>query len=140
MASPFFYDVNIHMKRLEAKHRIPGYETVTMPLEDIVPASTYDQIPDEAKLRPEIEKGELLEPLVLFDTDQRYWQTTHEKLYRKSNPEMPKTAPEKDGRVLIVWKGRQRYQLAKELGYTHVDCVLEKELHRIVAMTMVEKK
>jgi hypothetical protein len=39
----------------------------------------------------------------------------------------------------VVWKGRQRYQLAKELGYTHIDCVVEKELSKIVDKAIEHK-
>ena len=128
------------MKHLKARNKLKEYDTVTLGLEEIVPASTYEVIPDESKLKPSIENGEMDYPIMLLDTDQKYWQNVHERFYRKSNPNMPEVAPERDGRVLVVWKGRQRYQLAKELGYTHIDCVLEKDLHKIVTIAMEEKK
>lgn len=140
MASPFFFRLNIHMKHLKAQNKLKEYDTVTLGLEEIVPASTYEVIPDESKLKPSIENGEMDYPIMLLDTDQKYWQNVHERYYRKSNPNMPEVAPERNGRVLVVWKGRQRYQLAKELGYTHIDCVLEKDLHKIVTIAMEEKK
>ena len=140
MASPFFFRLNIHMKHLKARSKLKEYDTVILGLEEIVPASTYEVIPDESKLKPSIENGEMDYPIMLLDTDQKYWQNVHERYYRKSNPNMPEVAPERDGRVLVVWKGRQRYQLAKELGYTHIDCVLEKDLHKIVTIAMEEKK
>jgi len=140
LASPFFFRLNIHMKHLKARNKLKEYDTVTLGLEEIVPASTYEVIPDESKLKPSIENGEMDYPIMLLDTDQKYWQNVHERFYRKSNPNMPEVAPERDGRVLVVWKGRQRYQLAKELGYTHIDCVLEKDLHKIVTIAMEEKK
>ena len=140
MASPFFFRLNIHMKHLKARNKLKEYDTVTLGLEEIVPASTYEVIPDESKLKPSIENGEMDYPIMLLDTDQKYWQNVHERFYRKTNPNMPEVAPERDGRVLVVWKGRQRYQLAKELGYTHIDCVLEKDLHKIVTIAMEEKK
>jgi len=128
------------MKHLKAQNKLKEYDTVTLGLEEIVPASTYEVIPDESKLKPSIENGEMDYPIMLLDTDQKYWQNVHERYYRKSNPNMPEVAPERNGRVLVVWKGRQRYQLAKELGYTHIDCVLEKDLHKIVTIAMEEKK
>jgi len=128
------------MKHLKARNKLKEYDTVTLGLEEIVPASTYEVIPDESKLKPSIENGEMDYPIMLLDTDQKYWQNVHERFYRKTNPNMPEVAPERDGRVLVVWKGRQRYQLAKELGYTHIDCVLEKDLHKIVTIAMEEKK
>jgi len=128
------------MKHLKARSKLKEYDTVILGLEEIVPASTYEVIPDESKLKPSIENGEMDYPIMLLDTDQKYWQNVHERYYRKSNPNMPEVAPERDGRVLVVWKGRQRYQLAKELGYTHIDCVLEKDLHKIVTIAMEEKK
>ena len=140
MASPFFFRLNIHMKHLKARSKLKEYDTVILGLEEIVPASTYEVIPDESKLKPSIENGEMDYPIMLLDTDQKYWQNVHERYYRKSNPNMPEVAPERNGRVLVVWKGRQRYQLAKELGYTHIDCVLEKDLHKIVTIAMEEKK
>jgi len=128
------------MKHLKAQNKLKEYDTVTLGLEEIVPASTYEVIPDESKLKLSIENGEMDYPIMLLDTDQKYWQNVHERYYRKSNPNMPEVAPERNGRVLVVWKGRQRYQLAKELGYTHIDCVLEKDLHKIVTIAMEEKK
>ena len=127
------------MKHLQAQNNYPGYTMVTMSMGDIVPASMYETIPDSDKLKPELENGILDKPLMLWEIDQKYWQNVHLRYYRRGNPGLPEVAPEKDGKVLVVWKGRQRYQLAKEMGYTHIDCVIEKEQHKIVEIARQEK-
>ena len=37
-----------------------------------------------------------------------------------------------DKRIHVIWSGRQRFQLAKELGYTHIDCIIEPVFHKMV--------
>lgn len=103
-----------------------------MALEEIVPASIYNEIPDYDELKESIKDGEMDDPLMLLPMTQDYWKNVHLEYYKRGSPTLPDEAPEKDGQVLVVWKGRQRYQLAKELGYTHIDCVIEPELHKIV--------
>jgi len=115
------------------------YDIVTMAMEEIVPASIYDEVPDADRLKEEIKDGVMLKPLILWPMTQRYWKEGHLRFYRRGNPGLPDVAPEKDGEVLVVWKGRQRYQLAREMGFTHVDCVIEREQHRIVAIAQLEK-
>ena len=127
------------MKHLQAQGNYPGYTKVTMAIEDIVPASIYEDVPDADILKEELKDGVMLKPLILWPMTQRYWKEVHLKYYRRSNPDLPEVAPEKDGEVLVVWKGRQRYQLAREMGYTHVDCVIEREQHKIVTIAQQEK-
>ena len=115
------------------------YEIVTMAMDDIVPASIYEEIPDRELLEDSIMNGEMDFPLMLWPVTQEYWKKVHLHFYRRGNPDLPEEAPHKDGEVLIVWRGRQRYQLAKEMGYTHIDCVIEKEQHKIVSMIHKEK-
>jgi len=115
------------------------YEIVTMSMDEIQTASIYQEIPDRDSLKDSISKGEMEQPLMLWPMTQKYWQNIHLKFYKRSSPDLPAEAPEKDGKVLVVWKGRQRYQMAKELGFTHVDCVIEKELHKIVGKAQSER-
>jgi len=144
LASPFFYDLNIAMKHLKAQDSYMidhsrKYDIVTMDIEDIVPASIYTEIPDRDELEETIRTGSMRKPLMLWPVTQKYWRDAHLKFYRRGNPDLPDVAPEKDGQVFIVWKGRQRYQLAREMGYTHIDCVIEREQHRIVDIVRHEK-
>ena len=134
------------MKHLKAKnsYRInknstAKYEIVTMAIEEIVPASIYEEIPDRDELEKSIVDSEMEDPLMLLPMTQDYWQNVHLKFYKRGSPTLPEKAPEKDGQVFVVWKGRQRYQLAKELGYTHIDCVVEKELSKIVDKAIEHK-
>jgi hypothetical protein len=132
------------MKHLKATKMFPmengnPYEVVTMSMDEIQPASIYQEIPDYDSLKHSINNGEMEQPLILWPMTQQYWQNIHLKFYRRSNPDLPDKAPEKDGRVLVVWKGRQRYQIAKELGFTHVDCVIEKQLHKIVDKARLDR-
>ena len=115
------------------------YDVKTMSIDEIVPASIYDEIPDRDELEKSITDGEMDFPLMLWPMTQDYWKNVHLKFYRRSSPTLPEKAPEKDGQVLVVWKGRQRYQLAKELGYTHIDCVMEPELSKIVDKAKQQK-
>jgi len=115
------------------------YEVVTMAMDDIIPASIYEEIPDRELLEDSISNGEMDFPLMLWPVTQDYWKNIHLKFYKRGSPDLPDKAPEKDGEVMIIWRGRQRFQLAKEMGYTHIDCVVEKEQHNIVAMIQKEK-
>lgn len=115
-----------------------------MPIEALVPASYYDVIPDEDKIRPDLEKGILQYPLLCYQTDQKYWKENHLRLYHSGNPQLPEQAPEtevdvtKQGRpyrerkIHVVWSGRQRFQILKEQGYTHVDVIVESVFHKMV--------
>ena len=134
------------MKHLKAKnsYRInknstAKYEIQTVSIEEIVPASIYKEIPDRDELEKSIVDGEMDYPLMLLPMTQDYWRNVHLKFYKRGSPTLPEKAPEKDGKVLVVWKGRQRYQLAKELGYTHIDCVMEPELNKIVDKAKEQK-
>ena len=111
------------MKPLYAKNNFGNYKKDLLPIDEIVPASVYDDVPDVLNLLPDIQKGSLLYPLLCFKTDQNYWQKTHLRLYKSGSPTLPDIAPEIDKQVFVVWAGRQRYQLAKQLGYTHIDCI-----------------
>lgn len=115
------------------------YEIKTMSMDDIVPASIYEEIPDRDSLEDSILSGEMDFPLMLWPVTQDYWTNVHLKFYKRGSPDLPDKAPEKDGEVMIIWRGRQRFQLAKEMGYTHIDCVVEKEQHKIVSMIQKEK-
>ena len=127
------------MKHLKAKDsymfdHAKKYEIKNMAMDEIVPASIYEEIPDRDELEESMANGEMDFPLILWPMTQEYWQDIHLDYYKRGSPTLPEEAPEKDGQVLVVWKGRQRYQLAKELGYSHIDCVIEPELHKIVAI------
>ena len=115
------------------------YKIVTMAVDEIQPASIYEEIPDRDELEDTIAGGEMDFPLMLWPVTQDYWRNIHLKFYKRGSPELPDTAPEKDGQVYVVWRGRQRYQLAKEMGYTHIDCVIENEQHKIVSMIHKER-
>jgi len=127
------------MKHLKAKDSYMldhsrKYEIKTMSMEDIVPASIYEEIPDRDALEADIANGEMDFPLMLWPVTPDYWKRAHLKFYKRGSPDLPDTAPKYNGEVMIVWRGRQRFQLAKEMGYTHIDCVVEKEQHKIVSM------
>ena len=133
------------MKHLRAKDsymldHASKYEIKTMAMDEIQPASIYEEIPDRDELEDSIASGEMDHPLMLWPVTQDYWRNIHLRYYKRGSPDLPEEAPEKDGEVLIVWRGRQRYQLAKEMGYTHIDCVVEKEQHKIVSMVQRDMK
>jgi len=133
------------MKHLRAKDsymldHASKYKIKTMAMDEIQPASIYEEIPDRDVLEADIVGGEMDFPLMLWPVTQDYWRDIHLKFYKRGSPDLPEEAPEKDGEVLIVWRGRQRYQLAKEMGYTHIDCVVEKEQHKIVSMIQRDMK
>lgn len=133
------------MKHLKAKDsymfdHADKYEIVTMDMDEIVPASIYEEIPDHDVLKESLANGEMQYPLMLWPITQEYWRDVHLKFYKRGSPGLPDRAPEKDGQVMVVWRGRQRYQLAKEMGYTHIDCAIEKDQHKIVSMIQKESK
>jgi len=132
------------VKHLKAKNKISNYNTVTMEMKDLVPASIYENIPDKEKLLPDITKGNLEYPLLVYQAEQDYWTKNHLPLYKSGSPALPDLAPEiatdivvkgnlqNDKRIHVIWSGRQRFQLAKELGYTHIDCIIEPIFHKMV--------
>ena len=132
------------MKHLKAKKNFEQYKTVTMKIADLVPASVYEKIPDFDKLEPDIKAGNLEYPLLVFQSNQDYWTKNHLSLYRAGSPTLPSHAPEieatinvkgvqmKEKRIHVVWAGRQRFQIAKDLGYTDIDVIIEPVFHKMV--------
>jgi hypothetical protein len=132
------------MKHLQAKKKFENYETVTMAMKDLVPASIYKTLPDRDKLYDSIKNGDLQYPLLVYQTDKEYWTKNHLPLYKSNSPELPdmpsvlETKVTRRGqqftepKIHVIWSGRQRFQLAKELGYTHVDCILESNFFTMV--------
>ena len=99
-----------------------------MEMKDLVPASFYKDIPDHEKLKEIISTGEMEYPLLVYQATQKY--------YPEKAPEIEvdifkhgQTTRQK--RVHIVWSGRQRWQVAKELGYTHVDVIIEPDFFKM---------
>ena len=140
------------MKHLKAEKTFENYKTITMEIKDLVPASIYEKIPDYDKLEPDIKAGKLNYPLLVFQTNQDYWTKNHLALYKAGSPLLPSHAPEKEvevlvkntpikeNRVHVVWTGRQRFQIAKELDYTHIDCVVEPNFFKMVEKANVFRK
>ncbi len=135
------------MKHLKAKIKIfNNTKTITMEMKDLIPASFYKEIPDYDKLKQVISTGELEYPLLVYQATQDYYTKNHLLLYKRNHPQLPDKAPEievdvfKHGQITrqnmvhIVWSGRQRWQVAKELGYTHVDVIVEPNFDKVVAM------
>tara|TARA_B100001057_G_scaffold395224_1_gene404724 strand:+ start:379 stop:804 length:426 start_codon:yes stop_codon:yes gene_type:complete len=132
------------MKHLQAKNKFENYETVTMDMKDLVPASIYETVPDRDKLYDGIKDGDLQYPLLVYQADKEYWTKNHLPLYKSNSPGLPDMPPILDTKVVrsgheyvepkihIIWSGRQRFQLAQELGYTHVDCILESNFFTMV--------
>jgi len=115
-----------------------------MRMDDLVPASFYKEIPDYEKLKQTLTTGEMKYPLLVYQGTQDYYTINHLGLYKRNHPQLPDTAPElevelfdkghfkKAQRVHIVWSGRQRWQVAKELGYTDVDVIVEPNFFKMV--------
>ena len=133
------------MKHLKSK--IKNYKnrtTITMEMKDLIPASFYKEIPDYEKLKEVLGTGEMEYPLLVYQATQDYYTKNHLGLYKRNHPELPDKAPEieveifkhghytKHKRAHIVWSGRQRWQVAKELGYTHVDVIIEPDFFKMV--------
>jgi len=137
----------MNMKHLKAKIKnFNNTKTITMEMKDLIPASFYKEIPDHEKLKQVIGTGELEYPLLVYQATQDYYTKNHLLLYKSNHPQLPDKAPEieveifnkgvysKHKRVHIVWSGRQRWQVAKELGYTHVDVIVESNFDKMVPM------
>ena len=127
------------MKSIKANKKISGYETKSFELDKLVPASIYKEIPEEEKLRSDLEQGLLQYPLIVFETDMDYWTKNHLKLYHAGSPELPEKPPILDGKIHVVWFGRQRYQILKKLDYTHVDVVVIPGFHQMVKIGQLYK-
>ena len=135
------------MKHLKAKETVwRGQKVITMEMKDLVPCSLYEQIPDYETLKTIIGTGEMEYPLLVYQSDQEYYTVQHLANYKSGSPGLPETAPEievdvrlpnnqtkKANRIHIVWSGRQRYQVAKELGYTHIDVIVQPDFFQMVA-------
>ena len=140
------------MKHLKASKTFESYKTVTMEIKDLVPASVYETIPDYDTLLPELKEGKLEYPLLVYQAHPDYWTKNHLGLYRSSSPTLPTHAPVKEveiqvqhrhikePRVHVVWSGRQRFQIAQELDYTHVDCIVEPNFFKMVEKAGVFRK
>jgi hypothetical protein len=122
------------MSVLSSLKNISGYKTISLAIENLVPASIYQKIPDEEKLTADILADKNIYPLIVFDTTEQYWTKNHLPLYRHGNPDLPAIPPIVNGRVYVVWFGRQRLQICKKLNFVSVDCVLEKNFNKMLEL------
>jgi len=122
------------MSILRSLKKIPGYPTISLAIENLVPASIYKNIPDEEKLTADILADKNIYPLIVFDTTEQYWTKNHLPLYRYGNPNLPEKPPLVNDRVYVVWFGRQRLQICKKLNFITVECVLEKNFNKMLQL------
>ena len=78
------------MKHLKAKDSYMldhsrKYDIKTMSMEDIVPASIYEEIPDRDALEADIANGEMDYPLMLWPVTPDYWRNIHLKFYKRGS-------------------------------------------------------
>lgn len=131
------------MKEIRAKNRhyYGEYQVEQIEINRLVPASIYKEIPDYEELKKDLEQGHMDWPLVVFEADLEYWQGNHKQLYGSGNPDLPWDNPPLVGdKIYIVWQGRQRLQILKDLGYTHVDIVKDPVFHRMLRLGNRMKK
>ena len=124
------------MKPIKSQNRsVPGYEIQQIEIDKLVPASIYQEIPDRNQLESELQQGILKQPLIVFQCDLKHWQGNHKRLYGAHSPDLPwDNPPIVDDKVHIVWFGRQRFQLLKEMDYTHVDIVKSTVFHEMIRL------
>lgn len=122
------------MKEIKSTNRkVPGYEIQNVDINTLVAASIYKEIPDRDKLVEELTQGIMIQPLVVYEAPLKYWQVNHSRLYKANHPDLPwDNPPIVHDKVNIVWFGRQRLALLKELGYTHVDVIKAPTLQETV--------
>ena len=95
------------------------YDTVVLPLDDI--NSFNDNLQDrafESKLKYSITTKGMLNPLLVC-TDEDFNTTDIRKFERRP-------VPEKISETYRCLIGNNRYKLAKEHGYTHIECLIVK--------------
>jgi len=94
-----------------------------------------DDYPSLAKIKDSIEKEGLLYPILLMKTKLHIWKGFVDKKY---NLRSKIVAPIIKGKYhFVVRVGNQRVKIAKELGYSYIDCHL---LIRQVEMRYIKKK
>ena len=140
------------MKHLKASNAIEGYRTVTLAVKDLVSATVFDTMPDYDHLLPTIKAGQIELPFLVYQTHPDYWTQQHLGLYRAGYPLLPTHAPVQEveltvqnkkiatPRIHIVWTGRQLFQIAQELEYTDVDCVIENNFAKLVEQAQQIRK
>jgi hypothetical protein len=132
------------MKHLRASKTFENYKTITMSIKDLVSATVFETITDYDQLLPTVKAGSLELPFLVYQTHPDYWTQQHLGLYRAGAPLLPTHAPIKETeltiqnkkiktpRIHIVWTSRQLFQIAQELEYTDVDCVIETNFAKLV--------
>jgi hypothetical protein len=140
------------MKHLQASNTIEGYQTVTLAVKDLVSAAVFDTMPDYDHLLPAVKAGQIELPFLVYQTHPDYWTRQHLGLYRPGSPILPTQAPIKEveltvqnkkiktPRIHVIWTDRQLFQIAKELEYTDVDCVIETNFTKLVEQAQQIRK
>ena len=109
---------------------ITSFEVRTMPVDSLwAPVSPVPLFAEEIK--ESIEAKGLMNPIIVVrlpreDIEHHFKQMKHarKKLPKLAAPDIPV--------VNVIWGGTNRLAAVKELGYTHVDCVLIPDFHTAI--------
>lgn len=93
-------------------------------LGDLTLADIHADIRYKWKTLPTMKSSGMIYPLVCFTvTEHFYWN----KFYKATNADMKTRLPKPsiiNGTIILIKGGNNRYQSAKELGYTSIDCLI----------------
>jgi hypothetical protein len=140
------------MKHLKASKTIEGYQTVSLAVKDLVSATMFEIMPDYDQLLPTVKAGQIELPFLVYQTNPDYWIQHHLGLYRPGSPILPSHAPVKEveltvqnkkiktPRIHVIWTNQQLFQIAQELEYTDVDCVIETNFAKLVEQAQQIRK
>ena len=99
-----------------------GYPVKPLPIHLIVQVCPVDPLFAES-VKKAIEKDGLMLPLVTADLSLRRLKQWY-RYTKGSDMIPPRTYPKNRERAVAVFGGNTRLVAAKELGYTHIDCII----------------
>jgi len=106
-----------------------GIEVVQIAISDLWPSVYKAEVNRGIRfydsVKQDIKENGLHFPLLVVDATRKQVIEQKEK-YGERVRELPfsEETSDLDARQYVVWGGSNRYEVAKELGYTHVDCVV----------------
>lgn len=115
------------MSTLECKYdQWEGMPVVQLEIQKLfqsVPiANDFQGVPFYDSIKADIEENGLNFPLLVVDA--KFWQLLDQwNIHKLHMMPLPTNFDNKD-QILVVWGGSNRLAIAKELGYTRVDCVV----------------
>ena len=103
-----------------------GYPVKSLPIHTLVQVCPILSATIIGWVKESIQQQGLTHPLLCTNIATKRlieWYTTYSMKHNKENMCSPNTYPKTD-RCIAVFGGNTRLVIAKELGYTHIDCIV----------------